>query len=95
MKKLIFALLVLVVLILFVGYYRSIDDAEVNTRYFIKKHPTFQLKFKNIFANDADPKPLQKLSAQERQWVIDYCRYRLGIDTQLQTQAELNICKQR
>lgn len=78
-----------------VGFYET-RFAEDNRRvFFLKKHPTLQIEFVNIFASDQDEKPLQKLSTKEQQQVIDYCRYRLGIDTQLQTQAELNICKQR
>ncbi|MCL6688986.1 hypothetical protein M8R19_09695 [Pseudomonas sp. R3.Fl] len=95
MKKLIYPVVLLVVARLFLGYYESIDDAELNTNFFIKRHPTFQMEFVNLFANDADSKPLQELSAEERQLVIDYCRYRLGIETRLQSQTELDACKKR
>lgn len=95
MKKLIALTVLLVISWLFVGYYKSIDDAELNNNFFIKRYPTFQMEFVNLFANDADSKPLQKLSSEQRQLVIDYCRYRLGIDTTLQSQQELDACKKR
>lgn len=95
MKKLIILTALGLIAMLYVGYYKSIDDAELNTNLFIKQHPTFQMEFVNLFANDADSKPLQALSSEERQLVMDYCRYRLGIETTLQTQSELDACKER
>ena len=78
-----------------IGFYEALEDAEIVRVYFIKKHPTLQMQFVNIFANDADDKPLDRLNEQQRQYVIDYCRYRLGTNTTLQTQAELDQCKSR
>lgn len=96
MKIVIFALLAtLVTASLTVGYYRSFEDEETRYTFFIKKVPTFQLRFRNIFANEGDPKPLERLRPDEREKVIEYCRYRLGIDTKLETQAELDACKVR
>ncbi len=95
MKKLIAFISLALLALLYVGYYKSIDDAELNTNFFIKQHPTLQMEFVNLFANDADSKPLQALSSEERQLVMDYCRYRLGIETTLQTQSELDACKKR
>lgn len=95
MKKLIILIALLLAGVLFVGYYKAIDDAELNTVFFIKKSPTFQVKFENLFANDADNKKLHELSGEERELVIDYCKYRLGIETELKSQAELEVCKER
>ncbi|MDM8350830.1 hypothetical protein P8H27_18290 [Pseudomonas sp. sp1636] len=95
MKKLIILIALLLAAVLFVGYYKAIDDAELNTVFFIKKSPTFQVKFENLFANDADNKKLHELSGEERELVIDYCKYRLGIETELKSQAELEVCKER
>ncbi|WP_324732951.1 hypothetical protein [Pseudomonas paeninsulae] len=95
MKKLIIIVALLLVTALLVGYYKAIDDAELNAVFFIKNRPTFQVKFENIFANDADNKKLHKLNNEERQWVIDYCKYRLGIETKLISQEELDVCKER
>lgn len=61
----------------------------------IKKKPTLQLKFFNMFAHDADSKKLHQLTNQERNRVIDYCAYRLGIETALNTQLELEACEKR
>ncbi len=61
MKKLITLTALLLATVLFVGYYKAIDDAELNTVFFIKKSPAFQVKFENLFANDAGR--LQELSA--------------------------------
>lgn len=80
---------------LFIGCYESIDDAEVNTVFFIKKLPTFQLKFVNLFANDADNKKLHELNESQRQLVTTYCKYRLGIEARLNNKEELEECKKR
>ncbi|WP_405119909.1 hypothetical protein [Pseudomonas leptonychotis] len=95
MKKIIIAIALLLAVILFVGYYKAIDDAELNTVFFIKKSPTFQVKFENLFANDADNKKLHELNSEERKFVVDYCKYRLGIETELRSQEELEVCKER
>lgn len=79
----------------FIGYYDSVEDAEIHSNFFIKKKPALQVKFFNIFANDADPKPLHQLTFQQRQRVIDYCRYRLGILTKLETEDDLTACMKR
>ncbi|WP_407364582.1 hypothetical protein HKW97_24395 (plasmid) [Pseudomonas luteola] len=95
MKALLLLMVLAVLALLFVGYYEELEDAETHTVYFIKTSPTFQVRFRHLFASDADDKPLAQLSEQERDAVIDYCKYRLGIETQLKTQEELNVCKQR
>ncbi|HCN45062.1 MAG TPA: hypothetical protein DIT18_04885 [Pseudomonas sp.] len=95
MKMTICWVLALCTLMFFVGYYKTIDDAELNNNWFIKKYPALQMRFVNIFANDADDKTLEELTSEERNWVIDYCRYRLGINTRLTTQVELEACKER
>lgn len=95
MKKTIAITILALLAILYIGYYESLDDAEVNKVFFIKKSPTLQIQFRNLFANDADDKPLARLTAEQREQVIDYCKFRLGIETELKTQAELEACKQR
>lgn len=81
--------------ILFVGYYKALDDGDVRRVFFIKRAPTLQVHFHHLFANDADDKPLAQLSEEQREQVIDYCRYRLGIVTELSTQEQLEACKAR
>ena len=75
-----------------VGYYPSYFDEETQYNFFIKKAPTFQLEFRHIFANEGDAKPLARLRPDEREAVINYCRYRIGINTKLETQADLDAC---
>lgn len=81
--------------VLKLGYYTSYEDEELKTTYFIKQSLTPRMQFHNIFATEGDDKPLQRLRPDERAMVIDYCRYRLGIETRLQTQAELDACNVR
>lgn len=95
MKKLIAFAIFGLLAMLYVGYYESLDDAEVNKVFFIKKSPSLQVKFRHLFANDADDRPLEKLTAEQREEVINYCKYRLGIETELQSQEELGACKLR
>lgn len=75
------------------GVYKTRFAEDNRLVFFIKKQPSFQVAFVNPFATDTDSKPLSRLSAQERQEVIDYCRYRLGIETELKTQDELDNCE--
>lgn len=93
MRKIYFFLSFALAATLSLGYYRETGEAQMYTYTFIKKHPTFQIKFENIFANPFPDKRLSDLSQKERHLVIDYCKYRLGIETQLQTQNELEQCK--
>ncbi|PZE09366.1 hypothetical protein DMX10_31505 [Pseudomonas sp. 57B-090624] len=77
------------------GVYQTRFAEDNRLVFFIKQQPSFRVAFVNPFATDADSKPLSRLSAQERQEVIDYCRYRLGIATELKTQDELDRCERR
>ncbi|HCS45386.1 MAG TPA: hypothetical protein DIW52_21585 [Pseudomonas sp.] len=95
MKKSLFIIALTLLTVLFVGYYEVLEDAETRSVVFIKQSSTFQVKFRHLFANDADDKPLSQLSDEERRAVINYCKYRLGVVTDLKTQDELDVCKQR
>ncbi|RML44993.1 hypothetical protein APX70_04988, partial [Pseudomonas syringae pv. maculicola] len=75
--------------VLYVGYYEKIEDAYPEKVFFIKKSPTTRIKFENIFAYESDDKKLSQLSETERQLVIQYCKYRLGVTTTLKNQHEL------
>nr|WP_298166479.1 hypothetical protein [uncultured Pseudomonas sp.] len=94
-KKIILALIILVLSFLWlnVGVYETYFAEDNRTVFFIKKHKTLQVRFENIFLTDEDDKPVDRLSDEERQLVIDYCKYRLGIETELKTQEELEKCK--
>ena len=95
MKNLIIIFLLILLQLLFVDYYKTIEYAELNIALFTKKPPTLQMEFVNIFANDADNKNLHELNEAERQLVTAYCKYRPGIETELKTQEELDACKAR
>lgn len=93
MKKWILAVPAMLATSLFIGYYDEAVEHDTQTHLFIKKHPTFQIEFSNIFANYRDDKTLIELTSEERRQVMDYCKYRLGIDTLLEPQDELDRCK--
>ncbi|WP_065259943.1 MULTISPECIES: hypothetical protein [Pseudomonas] len=95
MKKLIALIVLVLVTVLYVGYYEALEDGDIETILFIKKHPTFQMKFYNIHANDGEIRQVERLTEQERKWIVDYCRYRLGIDTDLKTQDDVEICRKK
>ena len=95
MKKLIALIVLVLVTVLYVGYYEALEDGDIETILFIKKHPTFQMKFYNIHANDGEIRQVERLTEQERKWIIDYCRYRLGIDTDLKTQNDVEVYRKK
>ena len=95
MKKLTALFILVLVPVLYVGYYEALEDGDIETILFIKKHPTFQMKFYNIHANDGEIRQVERFTEQERKWIIDYCRYRLGIDTDLKTQNDVEICRKK
>lgn len=95
MKSLLIILSTTIVAMLYTGFYEKMEDAYPEKVFFIKKSPTFQMEFENIFAYESDDKKLSELSEAERRLVISYCKYRLGLDTTLKSQSELEKCKQR
>jgi hypothetical protein len=95
MRWLVFALPVILWSLLYVGYYEALEDGDLEAILFIKKHPVFQIRFINIHANDGDYRKVEHLTAEQRKWMIDYCRYRLGIDTKLKTQADVEMCSKK
>jgi len=95
MKKLIALIVLVLVTVLYVGYYEALEDGDIETVLFIKKHPTLQMKFYNIHANDGEIRQVERLTQEERNWIIDYCRYRLGIDTDLKTQNDVEVCRKK
>lgn len=95
MKKTLATVLLIFVAHLYIGYYTSQDVEDERTIFFIKKYPTLQVKFKNLYTKDSDDKPLTDLSMVEINIIRDYCKYRLGIDTWIEDQEELDACKPR
>jgi hypothetical protein len=94
MKKAITLLIASLAALFFLGYYKETGEFKDYLHVFIKKTPTPQVKFENIFANLRDHRQLHELTPRERQRVIDYCKYRLGVETQLESQNELERCKE-
>lgn len=95
MKKLLAALALAVLAVIYTGYYQALEDGDIETILFIKRYPTFQLKFFNIHANDGEIRQVERLTDEERKWIIDYCRYRLGINTELKTHNDIERCRQK
>lgn len=94
-KKIILVLTTLALSFLWLnlGVYQTHFAEDNRSVFFIKKHPALQVRFENIFLTDEDDKPIDRLSDEERSEVINYCKYRLGIKTELNTQEELEACK--
>jgi hypothetical protein len=78
-----------------IGFYETRFAEDNKMVFFIKKHPTLQVEFENLFLTDEDSEPLDRLSDDDRKTIINYCKYRLGIETELRTQEELDTCKKR
>ncbi|MEN1831464.1 hypothetical protein AAIM60_01175 [Pseudomonas lijiangensis] len=95
MKKLLIAATLAVLSVLYIGYYEALEDGDIEAIPFIKKHATFQMKFYNIHANDGEIRKVERLTVEERQLIIDYCRYRLGVDTELKTQDDVEMCRRK
>ncbi|WP_324732950.1 hypothetical protein [Pseudomonas paeninsulae] len=73
-----------------IGVYETHFAEDNRLVFFFKKHPVLQIRFENIFLTDEDDKPVGRLSDEERRAVINYCKYRLAIETELKTQVELD-----
>lgn len=76
---------------LFVGYFKSYLDEDVQTHLFIKKYPSFQVKFFDMFATEADDKDFEALTAEERREYFEYCHFRFGTVTD--ENSSLELCK--
>ncbi|MCP1415889.1 hypothetical protein J3D47_000132 [Pseudomonas laurylsulfativorans] len=92
MKYLILAGVLALLAILNVGYYEEHSEHETYTIFFVKKTPTLRVKFFNIHANDGDYRRIETLIDKRRQKIKDYCKYRLGIETEVNTQADIVMC---
>ena len=95
MKKLLIAAVLVMLAVLYAGYYEALEDGDIETVVFIKEHPTFQMKFYNIHANDGEIRQVEHLTDKERKLIIGYCRYRLGIATELKTQNDVEMCRKK
>ncbi|GFM83840.1 hypothetical protein PSCICN_45320 [Pseudomonas cichorii] len=91
MKKILTLALAALIIMPFVGYYEHQGEIGSTPVFFIKKKPTLKMKFHRIFHPNFE-KSLHEITALQRQQVIDYCKYRLGIETRLETEEEFNSC---
>jgi len=95
MKKILAISTLALVAHLYVGYYVSLDFEDPRLEIFIKKHPTLQVRFENIYTSEEERKPLKDLSTAELIMLRNYCKFRLGIDNPLRSQDDLEVCKAR
>lgn len=88
-KSIVVALIVAIGFIayLYTGYVKSFLDDETQTTFFIKKHPSLQIRFIDIYATEKDELPLSELAIDDRKWFADYCYYRFDL-------TDLEKCKQ-
>lgn len=93
MKTIIFIFLLVLYGVFNYGYYIYLEDAEPERIFFKKRFLSPQVRFDNIFANEADDVILEQLTFEQRNKVIVYCKYRLGIITELTNDADLERCK--
>jgi hypothetical protein len=93
MGKLLIVLTTILVAHLYVGYYTNLSIHGGEKIFFIKKHPTLQMKFENLYTREGDYTPLNRMGAIEANVIINYCKYRLGIETRLENESELEVCK--
>lgn len=74
------------------GYYRSADEFGSEVVFFKKKFATAKIEFHNIHANSEDVRNIDLISMRDKSDIVEYCKYRLGIITQLETQEEVIRC---
>ena len=95
MRKSIAVAGIMLVIHLYIGYYTNLGVHGSDIIFFIKKHPTFQIKFENLHTKSSDSVPWSELNMIEEKMIRDYCKYRLGIETWLDNAEELEACKAR
>ncbi|KQQ49975.1 hypothetical protein ASF84_22530 [Pseudomonas sp. Leaf127] len=93
-KKIITLMAAIFIIISFVGYYEHFGENSVHPVIFIKKKPTLQIIFHRVFHPNFET-GLHELTDTQRQQMIDYCIYRLGLETQLKTEKEFRACKEQ
>jgi hypothetical protein len=94
MKKIYIIAAPLLLSSLFIGYYETcwIEDNQI--RFFIKKSPTLQISFVNVFASDHEDNWHGQLEKKERQYAIDFCKYYLGVETEMKTMKDFEDCRE-
>lgn len=89
--KIIFVLFIFI-FIPFIGYYEHHEEISSTPVIFWKKKPSLQIKFYRIFHPNFES-GLHELTEIQRLKVIDYCKYRLGIETTLKTEEDFKACR--
>ncbi|KFE56893.1 hypothetical protein [Pseudomonas syringae] len=79
----------------YVGYYTILGVHGGDLVFFIKKYPTLQVQFTNLYTRDSEDVPLDELNIAEANLIKSYCKYRLGVINRLGTDEELEACKAR
>ena len=64
---------------LFTGYIIYPFDDKPIPHFFLKKNPTFQLKFYDIYLQNGGIPKFENLSKKQKQRQINYCKYRYNI----------------
>ena len=91
MIKLIIVVVLLLAIILNVGYYKVSHENSPDTRiFFIKKFLTLRVEFINLATVSWGGDP--PFTDDDLQAAIDYCKYRLGIETKLSHPDDLRRC---
>jgi len=91
MKKIMVAGFLMLVAVLNVGYYNYVEEyGPDSTTFFWKKSLTLQVKFVNPYANWGGEYDV--LDDEQQQQLIDYCKYRLGIKTNLDHPEDARRC---
>jgi hypothetical protein len=77
---------------LYTGIVFSYVDEETKSSFFLKKYPSFKIKFYNLDDSDSDYIPFPQLSPEARNIVAEYCKYRFGV---LSTDAaQIEACRE-
>lgn len=79
--------------VMYTGYVKTYLDEETQTTFFIKRFPTFRVKFDDPFANEGDDVDVGRLSEKKRRMFADYCKYRFRIASD--DTASLEKCKKQ
>ena len=77
----------------YIGYETSYLNHDAETTFFIKKFPSSQMQFYNIYNTTTDWPPIAELEPRVRDHFADYCKYRFGITDRSLT--SLNHCNAR
>jgi len=78
----------------YVGYYQTRWIEDDITKVFIKKQPTYKIRFINVFRSDHEDNWNGYMEEKERQYAFDFCKYYVGFDTPMKTVTDFHECKQ-